>query len=64
MITILACGDRPSNTFQNLAEHKKFQVKTMFNTGAIVGLTEWIIVNKCLLMILFWKDNGIQYFLW
>ena len=31
------------HTFQNLAEQNKFQVKTMFTTGEIVGLAEWII---------------------
>ena len=30
-------------TFQNIAKQNEFQVKTMFTTGEIVGLAEWII---------------------
>ena len=34
---------RPSvPTFQNLAKQNKFQAKTMFTTGEIVVLAEWI----------------------
>ena len=37
-------------TFRNLAEQNKFQVKTMFTTGEIVGLAEWIIDDTCLVL--------------
>ena len=30
-------------TFQNLAKQNKFQAKTMFTTGKIMGMAEWII---------------------
>ena len=38
-------------TFQNLAKRYKFQVKTMFITGEIVGLAEWIIDDTCLVFL-------------
>ena len=37
-------------TFQNLAKQNKFQAKTMFTTGEIVGLAEWIIDDTCLVL--------------
>ena len=45
---------RPSvPTFQNLAKQNKFQVKTMFTTGDIVGPAEWIIHDTCLALDFF-----------
>ena len=47
---------RPSvPTFQNVEKLNKFQVKTMFTTGEIVGMVEWIIDDTCLVIYFYWK---------
>ena len=39
-------------TFQYLGKENKFQVKTMFTTGKIVGLAERIIDDTCLVIFI------------
>ena len=38
-------------TFQNLAKQNMLQLKTMFTTGEILSLAEWIIDDYCLIFI-------------
>ena len=50
---------RPSvSTFQNLAKQNKLQAKTMFTTGEIVGLAEWIIDDTFLSLSVFFCRKG------
>ena len=51
---VVRTSDRPyvDPTFQNQAKQNKYQVKTMFTTGEIVGVAEWIIDDTCLVLFI------------
>ena len=62
MIIVFARFVRPSvPTFQNLIKQNKFQVKTLFTTGEIVGLGEWIMEDSCIVLHIF-EHQKVHYF--